>query len=947
MTSLQIVNAVAAAAALVAIVLFLYLQRRARERYVRAQESLLAVSKLGVDSAQLLAPEQVESSLEKFLEKIRHLLGAEQAALIVNNRWRTVLPSAQCGFWPDLLERMHSESLSEHMTRLVHQQGGTMVFRSGERELPGIEREHAARIREVLEHEDLKELTAVTLHTSEREFGVMLLGGRRGLKPAQTKLLHGLANQIALTLENYVVMYDAQRRTKEYELLTQIGQVASSQLDPDEVLRSIHKGLGQLFDTETFYVAFLEDDSLRFDLHFERGMLQAKHSRPLANGLSEHIIRTAQPMLVATEMEDVRGGIGARPMGPPAKSFVGVPVIMAGKAVGVMAAMNYDREYVYEQRDLDMLQTAAGQLSVAIENARRFAEEQRRAQYLAFLNSISKTAISSQNAEKMLDDIVSDIQKNFHFEHIGIGILDYATKDIEIKAEAGATAKALGRRVPLGVGILGRVARTGEMALVQNSGEGHLLGVVPESRSVLCIPITYGETLMGVLNVESTRDNAFAQPEILMLRTLADLLATALHNAYVFQKMQQQSITDGLTGIKTRRFFLEAVQSEWKRASRSGRPFSVVLIDLDKFKEVNDTMGHLEGDLVLARIGRLLEQKCRQSNVVARYGGDEFVILMPETGTEQAQILSERLRLWIATDPMLNERHITGSFGVATFPLHGATVEDIVRVADAGMYVSKHAGGNRVSTAEEFGEGEAAAQQRQLVTAYVEGFLQREHVGPEAAEELVASLRKLAGSIQEGEASKPLMDAVRALTRAAETREVHAAGHGEMVAKFAESIGAELGMNQDELDELHFVALVHDVGKLLIPDRLLNKAGALTPEEYFVVKMHAELGAQIVETIPGKGRLREVVRHHHERFDGNGYPDKLRGEQIPLAARIIAVAEAYVNMTAERPYAPVRTASEAMTELETLSGTQFDGMLVRLLLRQLRGDKAARARATD
>src|SRR5262249_28826319 len=154
------------------------------------------------------------------------------------------------------------------------------------------------------------------------------------------------------------------------------------------------------------------------------------------------------------------------------------------------------------------------------------------------------------------------------------------------------------------------------------------------------------------------------------------------HNAFVFQKMQQQSITDGLTGIKTRRYFNEALQSEWKRASRTGRSFSVVLVDLDKFKNINDTMEHLEGDLVLARIGRILEQKSRQSNVVARYGGDEFVILMPETDVEQAQILSERLRLWIATDTALVERQITGSFGVAAFPTHGSTAEDVLRVAD-------------------------------------------------------------------------------------------------------------------------------------------------------------------------------------------------------------------------------------------------------------------------
>src|SRR5258706_12123879 len=134
--------------------------------------------------------------------------------------------------------------------------------------------------------------------------------------------------------------------------------------------------------------------------------------------------------------------------------------------------------------------------------------------------------------------------------------------------------------------------------------------------------------------------NAFEPQDVLILNPVADLLPTALHNFFVFKKLQKQSITDGLTEIKPRRFFWEALSAEWKRASRSGRPFSVVLIDLDKFKEVNDTMGHFEGDLVLARVGRLLEQKSRQSNVVARYGGDEVIILMPETGPEHAQVLA-------------------------------------------------------------------------------------------------------------------------------------------------------------------------------------------------------------------------------------------------------------------------------------------------------------------
>ncbi|MGC2822309.1 MAG: diguanylate cyclase, partial [Candidatus Sulfotelmatobacter sp.] len=521
-----------------------------------------------------------------------------------------------------------------------------------------------------------------------------------------------------------------------------------------------------------------------------------------------------------------------------------------------------------------------------------------------------------------------------------IGLLDYGTKEIEIKAEAGATAHAMGRRIPLGIGILGRVARTGERALVQNGVEGQMGAILPESRSVLCIPITYGETLLGALNIESRRESAFFPQDVLILNTLADLLATALHNAFVFQKLQQQSITDGLTGIKTRRFFWEALSAEWKRASRSGRAFSVVLIDLDKFKEVNDTMGHFEGDLVLARVGRLLEQKSRQSNVVARYGGDEFIILMPETGPEQAEVLAERLRQWITSDPMLSEHHITGSFGVASFPMHGFSIEDIIRVADAGMYVSKRSGGNRVSAAQEFTGGEEFAAQRQQISTYIEGFLQREHNGPEHLEELGSMLVKFCGG--EEECNVPLLrESIEVLSRAAESRELRTSGHGDLVARYTEIVARALQLPPEETSDLVYAARIHDVGKIFVPERILNKPGPLTDDEFFLVRMHARVGAEIAGFLPHSGMMRQAIEHHHQRFDGTGYPDGAKGEQIPLWARIIALADAYANMLTEQSIAAARTPEQALDELAKMSGTGFDGMLVRLLLRELKSERTS------
>jgi len=913
------------------------------------QENALAFSTLGVDPMRLLSADDLTPSLQSILDRLVAPLPTGRAVIYISDRWRALLPSVQRGFSPELLTKLEKTGAGEYIAELAYRRGGFVTFRNVTEmtePLPAFPGVRFEQFRQLMVQEGIRHVTAVSLQTREHSFGVIFFphAARSVFGSSNLRLLIGLALQIGLTLENYVVMHNAQRRTKEYELLTQIGQAISSRLDQDEILRTVHKELGQIFDTNDFYVAFQEGDEIKFELEVFHGQFRAKRSRKYNNGLTEYILRTGQPLLIRSDLEKARERLGTTFIPPnPAKCFCAAPILLGGKTAGVMAALSTEREYVFEQRDMEVLQTAAGQVSVAVENARLFAEEQRRARQFAFLNSISKTAISSEDAEQMLIEIVGHIQKTFQFDHIGIGIFDYARKEVEIKAEAGTTAKALGKRIPLGIGILGRVARTGESALVQTSGDAQLQGVLPESRAVLCIPISYGDTLLGVLNVESRNEDAFAPEDVLIMNTLADLLATALHNSFVFQKLQQQSITDGLTGIKTRRFFWESLTSEWKRASRSGRPFSVVLIDLDKFKEVNDGLGHLEGDLVLARVGRLLEQKCRQSNVVARYGGDEFIILMPETGVEQAQILAERLRLWLSTDPMLQEHHITGSFGVASFPVHGLSAEDIIRVADSGMYMSKHAGGDRVSTADEFGVDEHGAMQRQLVSAYIEGFFQREHTGPEHLDELLTTLRKLSSG-EEGDPhtnTEVLRESIDALNRAAEMREVNGSGHGDLVARYSQLIARALALSAEDIEDIGYAGRVHDVGKIFVPDRILNKNGPLTDDEFYLVKLHPHVGAEILATIPHSEPLQKAIEHHHEAFDGSGYPQGLRGEEIPLWARILSVADAYVNMTSDRPFAPARTAEQALAELERFSGIRYDGMLVRILFRELKSERAS------
>ncbi len=255
------------------------------------------------------------------------------------------------------------------------------------------------------------------------------------------------------------------------------------------------------------------------------------------------------------------------------------------------------------------------------------------------------------------------------------------------------------------------------------------------------------------------------------------------------------------------------------------------------------------------------------------------------------------------------------------------------------MYVSKHAGGDQVSMAEEFKEDETGAVQRQLISGYIEGFLQREQTGPEHLEELKTTLRKLSGG--EDDCNLELLrESIETLAHAAESREQQASGHGELVARYAEMIARSLRLSPEDVEDICYVARVHDVGKIFVPERILNKPGPLADEEFYLVKMHARVGAEILATLPDSQNMCQAIEHHHEAFDGSGYPDGLRGEQIPLWSRMMAIADAYANMTTARSFSPAKTSEQALTELEKLSGSRYDGMLVRILLRELKIEKA-------
>jgi diguanylate cyclase (GGDEF)-like protein/putative nucleotidyltransferase with HDIG domain len=928
----------------------------------RVERNMLALSNLNLATSSFVGGE-IQRMLAQALDRVLGVVRLPAGALFLHHGDPQGPTSVVAvGLNDDFCRVAQNEGLDDYLVGLVSRLGGLLGFRDlrNAESVAALEREEPIkRFRQLAIAQGLRSVVAISLQAKEQAFGVLLLGtpDSRRFAPAEYRLLLALGHQIGMAVENSYLVQQTSRRSEELHVLNEIGRALSSTLNKEELLVKIWQELRRLIDVENFYIAELDPvrDEMRFHFEVVGGKPGPRRSRRTGNHLTEYVIRTRQPVLIRDNYDAEVKKLGVEPI-QQSGCFCCVPLVAYDRAIGAMAVYA-DQEHVFDEGHLELLRVLASEASIAIENARLFQEERTKARHLSLLNTISRNAIATLNPDEMLAKITEQLEAGLTYDHIGIGQLEYSTREIVIQAEAGKRRGALGQRIPLGSGLIGHVARNGQMAAYNANvpADAGFKPLLPDTLAAIALPVFYAEQLHGILYVESSQPADFSEEEVLLLRTLADLIAGALHNALSFQKAQEQAITDGLTGVKTHRFFMEALSAEWKRSTRAGRSFALVLMDLDRFKFVNDFYGHLEGDLVLQRVGHILETNCRRSDVVARYGGDEFVILMPETNMEHARQLASKLRGWVSADPLLREKNISASFGIACYPLHGSSPQELIQVADASMYLSKHQGGNAVSTADHFDPNEAKKWKRDVLEAYLGVTLKRLFAtGPEAFEEIYSRLKQFTESLAATEGAngtatgataaaqgpqalpQAVLDTVTSLAFAIDAKDHYTQGHSQKVSAYAALIGEALGLNDLEVEEIRLGGVLHDIGKVAIPENILNKNGPLNPQEWDTMKSHVTFGAKILEPLTPLARIRDMVLHHHEFFDGSGYPHALEGEKIPLGARIIAVADAYDTITSDRTYKKARAAAEALAELERCANGQFDAKVVEAFVRTMK-----------
>lgn len=351
---------------------------------------------------------------------------------------------------------------------------------------------------------------------------------------------------------------------------------------------------------------------------------------------------------------------------------------------------------------------------------------------------------------------------------------------------------------------------------------------------------------------------------------------------------------DELTGLYNHRYFHESIKYSFNLAKESSKPLSLILFDIDDFKYYNDLYGHLAGDQVLRDIGELLSSMGRDTDIVARYGGEEFAILMPNTEEKDAILTGEKVRKLIQNKHFSGEESLpngklTVSVGVSCFPAKSNSIRELINSADDALYRAKFLSKNRVES-------------YFSILDELKKDIEEEHI------DLISSIKTLISVIN--------------------AKDKYTYSHTMRVVMYCQMIGDKLEISEQDKKTLKFAAYLHDIGKIEIPKEVLNKRMKLTDDEWNIIKQHPENGTEIIKSVPSLQHIVPLILHHHERYDGAGYPQNLKGEDIPFLARILTVADSFDAMTSNRPYNISKSIDEAIIELDKNKEIQFDPFIV-------------------
>lgn len=480
-------------------------------------------------------------------------------------------------------------------------------------------------------------------------------------------------------------------------LLYDASQAVLSNLDLDSVLTQILATARDYFQLQNAAILLLDQhrQELYVQTHYGRDELLRTMRIPVGSGITGAAAQLKRPVYAP----DVRKDPRYLPSVAETRSELAIPLMVRDQVIGVLDFQS-DADDYFDAETIDLLTIFSTQASIAFENARLYSLERRRASQLEAINRLARQATAVYELERLIETLCTLIRESFNLDHVAILLQDDG--NLVARGHAGRLTPefTIGALLPQS-GLAHRALISGKAVVENDVSEAHdYLPGFQETRSEICLPmISYGDKV-GVLAVESASTGAFQSTDQQPLESVADICAAVIRNAQHVEQLNNLAVRDGLTGIFNRRYFEHRILEEIERAGRYETALALVMIDIDGFKKLNDEFGHLLGDEVLRLLGTLLTQQLRKADVVCRYGGEEFAVLLPEITAENATAVADKLRRVVEAFPFPGvPRPVTISCGVARYPDNGSTRDDLVKAADAALYNAKQSGRNRVSKA--------------------------------------------------------------------------------------------------------------------------------------------------------------------------------------------------------------------------------------------------------
>lgn len=463
---------------------------------------------------------------------------------------------------------------------------------------------------------------------------------------------------------------------------------------------------------------------------------------------------------------------------------------------------------------------------------------------------------------------------------------------------------------------------------------------------IFSVPFIASDKTIAMMTLGFQEMDAFSQAKLSYVYTMRDQIAQLVWNLVLQDRMKSQSQIDNLTGLASYSYFQQTLEVEINKAQQFQTPLTVMVMDINNIHQINEAHGHVVGDAAICHLASTVRRLIRGLDTVARYGGDDIIVLLPESGLKMAEEIGERIIQGINTNMPKSLRNVGSlyiSMGHATFPHDVQQPEDLLKIAEQALHLAKFRGAKtgesaRIASneveqlndkmvlevfashvAKKYNDLRAPSLYQELLTSYEKkGSLVGGYVDAEKAEKSLESLR-----------NDLMLETITSLASALDAKDRYTRGHSQAVANYAVALAHALKLEHEQVEEIRLAAFLHDIGKIGIPESILLKEGPLTEKELDIMKQHPVIGAeQILAPVTSLRPIIPAVLHHHENWDGTGYPHGLMGEDIPLGARIVSLVDVFHALTSDRAYRKALPVVEAKQILEAGSGTKWDPHLI-------------------